>query len=91
MEPKHKRILEFLDIQERQIGLDCTLGYGGHTLKMLECLNYTGHMYALDIDPIESIKTKERLLGKGYGEDVLTIKNCNFKDIDILFIMYFWC
>lgn len=32
-------ILEFLDIQEGQIGLDCTLGYGGHTLKMLEKLN----------------------------------------------------
>ena len=77
-------ILEFLNIQEGQIGLDCTLGYGGHTLKMLECLNHTGHMYALDIDPIESVKTKERLLNKGYGEDILTIKNCNFKDIDLV-------
>ena len=75
-------ILEFLNIKEGQIGLDCTLGYGGHTLKMLECLNHTGHMYALDIDPIESVKTKERLFNKGYGEDVLTIKQCNFKDID---------
>lgn len=75
-------ILEFLDIKEGQIGLDCTLGYGGHTLKMLEYLNHTGHMYALDIDPIESVKTKERLFNKGYGEDVLTIKQCNFKDID---------
>ena len=75
-------ILEFLDIQEGQVGLDCTLGYGGHTLKMLEKLNHTGHMYALDIDPIESVKTKERLLNKGYGEDILTIKLCNFKDID---------
>ena len=75
-------ILEFLDIQEDQIGLDCTLGYGGHTLKMLECLNHTGHMYALDIDPIESVKTKERLFNKGYGEELLTIKQCNFKDID---------
>ena len=75
-------ILEFLDIQEGQIGLDCTLGYGGHTLKMLECLNHTGHMYALDIDPIESVKTKERLFNKGYGEELLTIKQCNFKDID---------
>ncbi|WP_050636572.1 16S rRNA (cytosine(1402)-N(4))-methyltransferase RsmH [Candidatus Stoquefichus sp. SB1] len=75
-------ILEFLDIKEGQIGLDCTLGYGGHTLKILECLNHTGHMYALDIDPIESVKTKERLFNKGYGEDVLTIKQCNFKDID---------
>lgn len=77
-------ILDFFDIQEDQIGLDCTLGYGGHTLKMLECLNHTGHMYALDIDPIESIKTKERLLNKGYDEDVLTIKQCNFKDIDLV-------
>ncbi|WP_041139730.1 16S rRNA (cytosine(1402)-N(4))-methyltransferase RsmH [Beduini massiliensis] len=77
-------ILEFLDIQEGQIGLDCTLGYGGHTLKMLERLNHTGHLYALDIDPIESVKTKERLLNKGYGEDVLTIKHCNFKDIDFV-------
>lgn len=77
-------ILEFLNIKEGQIGLDCTLGYGGHTLKMLECLNHTGHMYALDIDPIESVKTKERLLSKGYGEDILTIKQCNFKDIDLI-------
>lgn len=77
-------ILGFLDIQEGQTGLDCTLGYGGHTLKMLEKLNHTGHMYALDIDPIESVKTKERLFNKGYDEDVLTIKNCNFKDIDLV-------
>lgn len=77
-------ILEFLNIKEGQIGLDCTLGYGGHTLKMLECLNHTGHMYALDIDPIESVKTKERLLSKGYDEDILTIKQCNFKDIDLI-------
>ena len=77
-------ILEFLDIQEGQIGLDCTLGYGGHTLKMLEKLNHTGHLYALDIDPIESAKTQERLLNKGYDQDILTIKNCNFKDIDVV-------
>lgn len=77
-------ILEFLNIQKGQTGLDCTLGYGGHTLKMLESLNHTGHMYALDIDPIESVKTKERLFNKGYDEDILTIKLCNFKDIDIV-------
>lgn len=77
-------ILDFLNIQEGQVGLDCTLGYGGHTLKMLERLNHTGHMYALDIDPIESVKTKERLMNKGYGKEVLTVKLCNFKDIDIV-------
>ena len=31
-----KEILEFFDIQPGQKGLDATLGYGGHTRKMLE-------------------------------------------------------
>ena len=75
-------ILEFLNIQEKETGMDCTLGYGGHSLKMLECLNHTGHLYGLDIDPIESVKTKERLLNKGFTKDDFTVKLCNFKDID---------
>lgn len=77
-------ILEFLDIKEGQIRLDCTLGYGGHILKMLERLNHIGHIYALDINPIKSVKPKERLLNKGYGEDILTVKQCNYKDIDLV-------
>lgn len=75
-------ILEILQIQPNEIGLDCTLGYGGHTLKMLECLGEDGHLYATDVDPIESEKTKKRLAEKGYGEDKLTIKLRNFAQID---------
>lgn len=75
-------ILEFLDIQEGQVGLDCTLGYGGHTSHMLEKLNHKGHLYALDIDPIEIVKTRERLKNKGYDEDILTIIQTNFRNID---------
>ena len=75
-------ILEFLDIQEGQVGLDCTLGYGGHASHMLEKLNHKGHLYALDIDPIEIVKTRERLKNKGYGEDILTIIQTNFRNID---------
>lgn len=75
-------ILEFLDIQPGQVGLDCTLGYGGHTSRMLEKLNHQGHLYALDIDPIEIVKTKERLKNKGYDEDILTIIQTNFRNID---------
>lgn len=77
-----KEILEFLQIQPGQKGLDATLGYGGHTLEMLKRLNGQGHMYALDIDPIESEKTKERLRKLGYGEEILTIRNINFADVD---------
>ncbi|MEG1608762.1 MAG: 16S rRNA (cytosine(1402)-N(4))-methyltransferase, partial [Clostridia bacterium] len=75
-------ILEFLQIQPNQVGFDATLGYGGHTQKMLERLDGKGHIFATDIDPIESEKTKARLASLGYGEEILTIKHMNFADID---------
>ena len=77
-----KEIIEFLQIQPGQIGLDATLGYGGHTKAMLDCLKGEGHIYALDVDPIESEKTKERLEKQGYGEEILTIRLQNFADMD---------
>lgn len=77
-----KEILEFLAIKPGETGLDATLGYGGHTKEMLKCLNGEGHIYGLDVDPIESAKTKERLEKQGFGNDILTVKQMNFKDID---------
>lgn len=77
-----KEILEFLQIQPGQQGLDATLGYGGHTKEMLKCLQGQGHLYALDVDPIESEKTKERLKSQGFGEEILTVRLQNFRDID---------
>lgn len=75
-------ILEFLQIQPGQQGLDATLGYGGHTLEMLKCLQGKGHLYALDVDPIESEKTKKRLQELGYGEEMLSVLLQNFSTID---------
>ena len=77
-----KEILEFLAIKPGETGLDATLGYGGHTKEMLKCLNGEGHIYGLDVDPIESAKTKERLEKQRFGNDILTVKLMNFKDID---------
>ena len=79
-----KEILDFLDIKPGMQGLDATLGYGGHTPEMLKKLEGQGHMYALDVDPIEIVKTKERLKERGFGEEILTIKQMNFADIDRL-------
>ena len=76
-----KEILDFLQIKPGQKGLDATLGYGGHTRKMLEQLQGEGHMYALDVDPIEIVKTKERLAKAGFGEDILTIIKTNFANL----------
>ena len=77
-----KEILDFLQIQPGETGFDATLGYGGHTKAMLECLKGRGHMYATDVDPIESAKTKKRLADAGFGEDILTIRLQNFCTID---------
>lgn len=77
-----KEILDILQIQPGQIGLDATLGYGGHTRRMLECLQGQGHLYATDVDPIESEKTRKRLETLGYGSEILTIRNMNFADLD---------
>ena len=79
-----QEILDFLQIKPGMTGLDATLGYGGHTKAMLQQLNGEGHIYALDVDPIESAKTKERLANQGFGEDILTVRLQNFADIDLV-------
>ncbi len=75
-------ILEFLQITPGQIGLDATLGYGGHTLEMLKCLDSRGHLYAIDVDPIELPKTQARLELLGYGPEILSIRQMNFSGIN---------
>ena len=77
-----KEILDFLKIQPGETGFDATLGYGGHTKAMLDQLQGRGHIYATDVDPEESAKTKKRLAEAGYGEEILTIKLQNFCTID---------
>lgn len=77
-----KEIIDFLEIKPGQIGFDATLGYGGHTKAMLQCLQGQGHMYATDVDYEEAAKTKKRLEDLGFGEDILTIKLQNFCTID---------
>lgn len=121
-----KEILDFLQIRPGQKGLDATLGYGGHTRKMLEKLTEAsgtseltdevyikddaqtkddswenpadnsennseevfrrkapeGHLYALDVDSIEIVKTGERLQKAGYGEEILTILQQNFANLE---------
>ena len=77
-----KEILDFLQITPGQTGLDATLGYGGHTLEMLKCLDSNGAIYALDVDPYELPRTRERLASLGYGSEILKIRQMNFSQID---------
>ena len=77
-------ILEILKIKPGQTGLDATLGYGGHTLEILKCLKKKGKLFALDVDPFELPRTKERLEKLGYGEEILQIRKMNFAGIDMI-------
>lgn len=79
-----KEIMEFLQIVPGQTGLDATLGYGGHTLAMLRRMESQGRLYAIDVDPLELPRTKERLARLGYGPAILTIRQMNFAQIDQL-------
>ena len=77
-----QEILTFLQIKPGMKGLDATLGYGGHSQKMLEALQGRGHLYALDVDPIEIVKTTKRLREAGFSEEIFTPISENFANID---------
>ncbi len=77
-------ILSFFDIQPNQIGLDATLGFGGHSKEILTKLNHTGHLHATDLDTIELPKTEKRLLDSGFTQNDFTLHNLNFKDFDLI-------
>ncbi len=79
-----KEIMEFLRIVPGQTGLDATLGYGGHSLEMIKCVLPGGKLYAIDVDPFELPRTRERMASMGYGPDVLVIRKINFSEIDLL-------
>jgi len=75
-------IMNILNIQPGEVGLDATLGYGGHSHEILKRLQKGGRLFATDVDPLELPKTKERLTGLGFGPEILCIRKMNFAGID---------
>lgn len=73
-----KEVLEILDPKPGETGLDATLGYGGHARELLKRLRPGGRLFALDVDPLEIVRTTERLRGEGFGEAELVIRRFNF-------------
>lgn len=61
--------LAALELCPGQVGVDATLGYGGHALEILRQITPGGCLLALDVDPLELPKTAARLRALGYGED----------------------
>lgn len=75
-----EEVLEHLAIQPGDSGCDCTLGYGGHSRKILEALHGSGHLVSLDVDPEESAKTEKRLREAGFGPEMFSVEHINFAE-----------
>jgi 16S rRNA (cytosine1402-N4)-methyltransferase len=77
-----KEILAILKPGPGDLGLDATLGFGGHTREILPLIAPGGRLFATDVDPLELPRTEQRLRALGHGEDVLTVRRMNFAGID---------
>lgn len=73
--------LEALKLQPGMTGVDATLGYGGHAVRILEQISPTGKLTGLDMDPLELPKTETRLRGLGFGEDRFEAVRSNYAGI----------
>lgn len=71
-----KEVIEGLDIKADGIYVDCTIGGGGHSSKIVERLSEKGHLYGFDRDN-EAVKVcKERFK----NNKNVTIIHANYKD-----------
>jgi 16S rRNA (cytosine1402-N4)-methyltransferase len=71
-------ILTALAPKPGEIGIDATLGFGGHTSTILPKLIPGGRLYGIDVDPIELPRTENRLRALGFSEEVLVVRRMNF-------------
>ena len=79
-----KEILQILNPQPGETGLDATLGYGGHAQEILKRIVPNGKLFAIDVDPVELPRTESRLRILGFTDDVLIVKRTNFAGISQL-------
>lgn len=80
-------ILDFLDPKPGRIFVDCTLGYGGHTVEILKRLqdpegSRHGRLISFDRDPLESAKTEKRVRDMGFAPDSFTVVHANYAELE---------
>jgi len=71
-------VVEALALTPGSVVVDCTLGYGGHTLELLSRVQPGGKVIGLDADPIELPRTVERIRALGFGPDCFLAVRSNF-------------
>ena len=73
--------LEALGLEAGMTGVDATLGYGGHSLKILEKIGTAGKLLGLDVDPLELPKAEARLRDAGYDAACFEAIRSNYAGI----------
>jgi 16S rRNA (cytosine1402-N4)-methyltransferase len=64
-----------------EIGVDCTLGGGGHARAILPRLQPGGRLIGIDRDPIELPRTEARLRAEGWEPPAFTARHADFADL----------
>jgi 16S rRNA (cytosine1402-N4)-methyltransferase len=73
-----REVLEILAPRPGEVGLDATLGFGGHAQEILPRLLPGGRLFGLDVDPVELPRTEARLRRLGFSEELLVVRRMNF-------------
>jgi 16S rRNA (cytosine1402-N4)-methyltransferase len=76
--------LQILDPKPGDVGLDATLGFGGHAQALLPRLLPGGRLFGIDVDPLELPRTEARLRGLGFDAAALVVHRLNFAALDTL-------
>ncbi len=73
--------MEALALRPGMMGIDATLGYGGHAAEILSRIAPGGLLLGLDVDPVEQPKTEARLRTLGHGSGVFRAIRSNYAGI----------
>jgi 16S rRNA (cytosine1402-N4)-methyltransferase len=76
-----KEVIEALRPEPGQVGLDATLGFGGHAQELLARVSPGGRIFGIDVDPVELARTEARLRKAGFNENEFVARRINFAGI----------
>ena len=76
-----REICDVFGLKPGMSGIDCTLGYGGHSSIMLKQITPGGILMGIDVDSAELARTNSRIRNLGYDESVFVTRQMNFSQI----------